>query len=403
VVRRINDHYLQISDDDHWLFLQKTENLNLKKKVEGGASSTITIVHTASPRKVTGSGTSFNSAMEGQTFIGPDGVEMTIGHVESTTILYLTDKYAEGASSVSSSSDWSIKFDRYALPADCVEALGFIDRADDRGRMRFIDRRREELEYLDFDDTGEPFVVIEDDHLSMRPPFEALSLTAVTGTSGQLKPNNEYEYCYTFLYEGLESPPSPISSVTTTNTTARVRMVGFEDTRYDLSGVAIDSKKKKRIYRRDKTNNGRWYKLDEIDSGTLAKSDNSSLPSYAEDFDHVIYHQHAGPRQHIRFWYTSDQDRAIEVRYQRRPRRLQSDADVPEWPVQYHPLLAYAVLEDLCLQHGATGQAQLWMRRKEDSLKKMRNRYLSRTDRKFVRRGFDNRKSSFRFTPPVKT
>ena len=36
-------------------------------------------------------------------------------------------------------------------------------------------------------------------------------------------------------------------------------------------------------------------------------------------------------------------------------------------------------------------------------LKQMRNRYLSRTDRKFVRRGFDNRRASYRFSPPVKT
>ena len=42
VVRRINDHYLQISDNDHWLFMQTSTDLNLKAKVEGSATVTAT-------------------------------------------------------------------------------------------------------------------------------------------------------------------------------------------------------------------------------------------------------------------------------------------------------------------------------------------------------------------------
>ena len=398
VVRRINTHYLSISDNDHWLFMQTSTDLNLKAKVEGSSSATVTIA-AATPRLVTGSGTAFDSDMVGHLFVGADGVEYTIGHVESATEMYLTDD----APAHTGVSNWSLKFDRYPLPIDCVEALGFIDRADDRGRLRFIDRRREELEFLDIDDSGEPFVVIEDDHLSSRPPFEAPLLVAVTGPGGALKRNNEYEYCYTLLFEGRESPPSPVASITTTTTTARIRISGLEDTQYEASGVKQDSKKKKVLYRRDKTNNGRWYKIKDIESAVIVVTDGGTFPSYASDFDHLSYHQHAGPRQYVRFWYTSDQDRAIKVRYQIRPRRLQADSDAPMWPVQYHSLLVYATLEDVCMQHGATGQAQLWSRRKQDALKRMRNRYLSRTDRKFVRRGFDNRRASFRFSPPVKT
>lgn len=398
VVRRLNTHYLSISDNDHWLFMQTTSDIDLKAKVEGSLTSTVTIT-AAHPRRVAGTGTSFSADMEGHVFILPNGTERTIGHVSSTTELFLTDD----AQTITDHAGWSVRFDRYALPMDCVEALGFMDRADDRGRLRFIDRRREELEYLDLDDSGEPFVIIEDDHISSRPPLQSPTLTLITGTGGLLKKNNEYEYCYTILFEGRESPPSPVVSITTTTTTAEIRLAGLEDTQYVSSGTRRDSGKIKRIYRRDKTGNGRWYKLKDVAASVLFTLDGGAFPSYASDFDHVVYHQHAGPRQYVRFWYTADSDRSIQVRYQLRPRRLQADSDAPRWPVQYHALLVYATLEDVCLQHGATGQAQLWGRRKQDALKRMRNRYLSRTDRKFVRRGFDNRRAHFRFSPPVKT
>ena len=50
VVRRINHHYLEVCDNDHWLFLQKKTDVSLKKKVEGSATKTITI-DSATPRR----------------------------------------------------------------------------------------------------------------------------------------------------------------------------------------------------------------------------------------------------------------------------------------------------------------------------------------------------------------
>jgi hypothetical protein len=412
VVRRINHHYLEICDNDHWLFLQKTENISLKKKVEGSSSATISISSTE-PRLVTGSGTSFSSAMQGQTFVGPDGLEITVGAVASTTELYLTDKYAGGV--VSGSSDWSVRFDRYTMPADCIEPLGFVDRADDRGRLRFIDRRREELEFLDKDDTGEPFVIIEDDHVVLRPPFEPPVLAsgsnpAITGLPNEV----EYEYFYTFMYEGRQSPPSPVASIKIAPPHNFVEVDNIENTQYLHASGSRESKKLKRLYRRLKDTSGnygatgsdgegRFYKVADLEAADSTYTDVEKIPTYAEDLDHLTYFIEHGPRQTVRFWYTSDQDRAIQMRYHYRPPRLQADADHPVWPVQYHHLLVYRALQDIMLQHGAAAQAQLFQGRAEDLLKKMRNRYLSRTDRKFVRRAFDNRRAAYRFSPPVKT
>jgi hypothetical protein len=400
IVRRINHHYLEICDNDHWLFLQKTADISLKKTVEGSSSATIGIT-ASEPRLVLGSGTSFVAAMEGQTFVGPNGREYVIGAVESTTRLYLTDKYP---TTVSGGTSWSIKFNRYSLPVDCIEALGFVDRNDDRGRLRFIDRRREEMEFLDKDDSGEPFVIVEDDHLSLRPPFEApvlasKSIAAITGLPSGI----EFEYFYTFVYEGKESPPSPVSSIKLPATHNSVSVSNLENTQYLVSGSGKESKKLKRVYRRNKTAEGRFFKVSDEEAGTTAFDDTEKLPSYAQDFDHTTYHIENGPRQTVRFWYTSSDDRDIQVRYHYRPPRLQANADHPVWPVQYHHLLVYMALQDIMLQHGAGGQAQLFERRGQVLLKKMRNRYLSRTDRKFVRRAFDNRRAAYRFSPPVKT
>jgi hypothetical protein len=96
-----------------------------------------------------------------------------------------------------------------------------------------------------------------------------------------------------------------------------------------------------------------------------------------------------GPRQYLRFWKTPDSDYKVEVRYHRRPRRLQADQDVPEWPPQYHHYLVYAALKDVCMQHGMTNHSTMYERRAEEILQRMKNKYLSRTDRVHVRRGFD--------------
>tara|TARA_Y100000004_G_scaffold78964_1_gene88828 strand:+ start:894 stop:2951 length:2058 start_codon:yes stop_codon:yes gene_type:complete len=96
-----------------------------------------------------------------------------------------------------------------------------------------------------------------------------------------------------------------------------------------------------------------------------------------------------GPRQYLRFWKTPDSDYKVEVRYHRRPRRLQADQDTPEWPPQYHHYLVYAALKDICMQHGMTNHSTMYERRAEEILQRMKNKYLSRTDRIHIRRGFD--------------
>ena len=111
----------------------------------------------------------------------------------------------------------------------------------------------------------------------------------------------------------------------------------------------------------------------------------------------------SGPRQTIKVYRPPSQDMDVEIRYLSRPKRLVADADTPEWPVRYHHLLVYMALADICLQHGMATQAQLYGRKSVELLDRMKQKYLSRTNRKYIRRGFDRTLfSGERFGVPTK-
>jgi hypothetical protein len=107
------------------------------------------------------------------------------------------------------------------------------------------------------------------------------------------------------------------------------------------------------------------------------------------DPERVATLDETGPRQYLRFWKTPNSDQKVEARYHRRPRRLQADQDVPEWPPQYHHYLVYVSLRDICMQHSMLNHSQLYEKRAAEMLERMKNKYLTRTDRMHVRRGFD--------------
>ena len=111
------------------------------------------------------------------------------------------------------------------------------------------------------------------------------------------------------------------------------------------------------------------------------------------DIDGVLYDlnqlNEIGPRQYIRLWYTPASDYKIEGRYLMRPFRLVNEADTPNWPVQYHHLLVFLALRDICMQHGMLSHSQIYEGRASIILNQMKAKYLSRSDRMYVRRGFD--------------
>ena len=362
--------------------------------------------------------------------------------------------------------EYTIQFRRYWLPGDCMEVLGIVDRgltspvhtesgdaaststktAPENGRLTFIDARKEEMVYLDRDNAGDPVIGIEAEPMFIHPPPGPPKLREVGVdevaeiNSVQLQNGDTYEYCYTFLYCGIESPPSPVASIKIQSGRA-VEISHLIDTRgvypdydeMDGSGNADPSKQPsgmyKRIYRR-KVDVGvshihqgfqRWHHVADVaegagvdhtarlydvgekiqgDTGTLVEPTYLGWPgSDRTQKNRWTYHDgqmhkllildESGPRQSIRVYRRPLNDTDVEVRYLRRPRRLVADADTPEWPPQFHHLLVYKTLQDICLQHGMTSHSQIYEKRADELLDRMRQKHLSRPDRLYVRSGFD--------------
>ena len=308
----------------------------------------------------------------------------------------------------------------------------------DRGRFIFLDARKEEYLYLDRVDTGDPFVSIEEMHANIQPPDygPALKTGILPGDSTDLKAHPikdaTYQYCYTFEYAGMESAPSPISEIDLREEgpgglpgyIANIKISKLMDTqahRLVNAGLSGITGRVKKIYRRVsveptsldlkkdislRQGMGPWRHIatlkesettytddcDELTTDTVIDDTPSStftnIDSSGDPFK-VARLNEIGPRQYLRFWYTPESDYKVEVRYHRRPFRLVNDSDTPEWPVQYHHYLVYAALKDICMQHGMLQNSELYDGRANQLMERMKSKYLSRTDRMYVRRGFD--------------
>ncbi len=417
-----------------------------------------------------------------------------------------SNNYTEASVTTKYYDDWKIEFRQYYLPADCVEVLGIMDRgfktpvhtdpvgnapavttintAPDKGKLIFLDSSKEEHLFLDRDSSGDPVVGIEGMPVildaPMMPPLVDIYDDATwrddehsaTGITPRLKSGDTYEYCYTFVYAGIESPPSPVTRVTMPNdhdnygTRLIFQSIEGVFTRKGSRGPSVAKEKADfdipeaestrphdrsdvlhrmtgriiRVYRRKtmepgdgKSNLWQGYQrflhigdhlTDEPAWDRGSKQVHFNKEGAAPEgfrteysgmdgmgailgwpealwmrFGYWTYHDgelskvkvldESGPRQTLKVYRPPSQDMDIAIRYLSRPKRLVSDGDTPEWPVQYHHLLVYMTLADVCLQHGITSQSQLYERKAEDLLERMRQKYLARTNRKYVRGSFD--------------
>ncbi len=443
VARVINRHYLQVSSQYQWLFMQKRHVFLLRKDISGSSTDTLTTDGTRVVKLPATTGASIRnlpSDIAGQTLV-IDNIEYLITHHRDARAFVVDSPIASGTH-----TSWTIKYITYPMPRDSIEMLGVMDRGivqnetlgfstdsvtttltgPNRGRFMFLDARKEEYLQLDRQDTGDSFVSVEEIHSNLRPPDFAPVVTlrkipSSTTTSTPIRAAT-YEYCYTFTFAGKESPPSPVVS-------AKIPSEGFTailvdrllDTSATYSDASLDvgTGRYKKIYRRvsEKPKNLGSVPLDRLDTGMgpwrHIATVSEATTSYTDDFDELSgstvmkgltfdssispsgdlfdlgHLNEIGPRQYLRFWYTPASDYPVEARYHRRPLRLVNDADSPEWPVQYQHYLVYAALKDICLQHGMVNNSQLYEQRATQLLERMKSKYLSRTDRMYIRRGFD--------------
>lgn len=403
VVRRMNDRYQELCDSAHWLFLQKEQDFQIRKEVAGfqdTATPSNDIKIQVSPtnlRELVATGFVPSVEMLGQTFTdNATGDEFTIVGIQGARF------YINANTSITTATDyynWKITFNTFLLPEDCIEVLGYVDRDADRGKLLFVSSRREEYAYLDFDQQGDPSVVVEDDHILDDPPFKELvegKSTSLAPAGNNLLGNNVYEYKYTIYREGRESPPSLPLQVTTAATTPSVVLENFDNTGWFSAPPAVTQSKSgiiKLVYRRDVTNDGRWFLIGSLDSTTTTFTDeklqptdsfryqNSTAFQYTQQFEFKRFHE-PGPRQTVRFWFTPSLDKKVSIRYHFRPNDLVTETDAPILPRQYHQILVYMTLYDMFMQMQDTTQAQLFERRAQQFMTQLRRRYLTRDDEK---------------------
>ena len=379
----INDHYIRICAEAPWRFLQKTYEQTVYADIAGSATSLIAITN---ERQLVASGAdaiTFGPHMEGMVFHGFKGDPnnaadntFRIAAVENTTVAYLDKKWTYAGTAT---QYWGIEFQEYLLPFDCSEVLGVMDREDERGRLFALSRGREEQEFLDRDSTGDPMFWFEHDTLSSRAPDEPPTLNATVG--GSLRTGRAYEYMYTLYRLGRESNPSPTAKVKLTGGSNQVNVSDLEDT-MTLSSPPTSAGTIKRIYRRDVTGDGPWQHIANLADATTTFTDqslvNSALYNSREE---VTIHQNTEGRKTLRFWWTPDSTRKLEVRYLQRPIRLQGKQDTTVLPEGFDGILVNLTLSDILSRVGDKTGSQMHAARAEDGIERLRRKELNLPDR----------------------
>tara|TARA_R110000765_G_scaffold9006_2_gene28471 strand:- start:805 stop:2139 length:1335 start_codon:yes stop_codon:yes gene_type:complete len=393
----LNEQYSELCSMRNWLFLERRTNLQIKKKIEGIAGGTEFIsVGAANLRLITCTGFVPNVEMEGQLFTNTDtGVEYTIVRVLGQDI-FISDNW-DGLTATSIYT-FSISFQRVALPVDCLEPESFTSASDDWGPISFISQATEDHYYLDKESTGQPLVAIDDEWLIQTPPIKTLRV-AFGLAGGDFDTSQTFEYCYTIYRNGSESPPSVAVQYTTPPVVSfKISLTNLDDTGYfetAAAGTTLDSGMQKIIYRRDITNNGRWRLIGTVDSTITSFTDefqnpkaiftlkNNSAFRFSNTSEHIQFDE-ATPRQHVRFWWTPDTDKPINMRYTASPKELVADTDVPIFGKQYHKILVYLTLQDLFLKTQNTEMFRYYEIRSKKVLTAMTNKYIKRDGQDIV-------------------
>jgi len=385
VVRRYNEHYVGIFDDEPWEFAQAEVDLTIKAKVtvETGDGITITADSAAlgNTRRITGSGTTFVAADEGATLTDSSGNEYIIARVDSTTDIYLSTPWLLTAGVAY--ADFTITHNLITLPKDCNQVLSIVDRTNNRGALEFKSRPHEEDLFLNRANTGTPSLFLDDD--PRRLPAPSVAPTVVAASGGSLPDATTYEYKYTFQSMGIESAASPVSAqVATATPNLLFNLSTIQASGWDDGSGALESGIHKILYRRDVTHNEPWYRIGTVtaigSTNSLATTCIDSLPVPTAVEDLLSFERYIEPDYYrvLRVWTHPSADTTFRLRYLKRPPQLEGDQEIPLLPRKYHEMLKALVLRDIYDDLGSTTQAARWGKRADTRLEDLRNRYLSK-------------------------
>jgi hypothetical protein len=380
----LNAHAAEVLEQYPWRFMQTEGDFLVWQERTYARAGNVVCNITAGTQLVTFAsslGTFLSGGYcDGLTF--NDGTtDYTIGRAISATQLYLTSIHSAGTAN---NTSWSIKTDKVRLARDCIQPLGYIDRAGERGRLVAISRRKEEL-YLSPEGNGaegDVWWMVDGDFPYDRAPDSTLNGSATAG--GSLAASSIYEYCYTITYEGREGPPSTITTITTTAANLTASLTGIEDVR---GSGPVASGKLKTVYRRQVSSgnisqgnvNGRWLRLSTslTEAATTFTDDGSTTPSS----DDAVALHYEGPYQFIRPRWFPAADATLRVRYLKRPRKLISDADVLEGPPVLWKLVLLRAAMEICGTNSELAKAQGWAAQAQEAMKRLKENYLETPDR----------------------
>jgi len=359
IIGYINDAYLALCAEADWLFLHKRAEIRVYPDYTTGNCTV-----TNGSGTVTGAGTSWGEHMDGHNFIGPDGRTYVIGHVSSTTTLYLTEAY-RGAGA--GNAAYTIRFFGYSFPGDCEEPLSQVSRDDDFGRIRYVDSETEADLYFDRDETGDPYLYFPDTTYNQRVlDVTPTAADGVAPPAGSLISGTTYGYRITVTQKGVEGGPT--SEVTFTATaTGKIVLSAIQN--LQVMGISVGYYKT--VYRR--TGSAPFYYLSElVDTATTFTDDGSITANINEPLEEK------GPVLKVWFYPRPDIEKDIEVWYKRRVRRMQKDNDTPDIPPEFHEILWRLASAEVINKD--SGDPAVHLKAADNAKKMMKKKYLNRTE-----------------------
>lgn len=192
-----------------------------------------------------------------------------------------------------------------------------------------------------------------------------------------------FTYCYTWVYAGMESGPSPTAEAT----------IDVDTDSVELTLEALDDAdfgRVRNIYRR--VDEGPWRRIgtveDPSETSFIDAGGQHVEPLIGETLDPTTLDHNLRETPNnlwLRLWPRPDAIADIEVRYLPIPKVLVDDRDVPELPEQCHAYLVHRVVCDLAARRADHRLAAHHRLRAEEVLGTMMNRYLASDDRARVR------------------
>lgn len=338
---------------------------------------------------------------------------------------------------------FALKKNYYFMPKDLIEIMDMGVRDDRTGRDNLqgklisIPRRMDNIYSLSYQSTAQTPTIYVNDEESDQLPSPTIPLTLATQSAGAsvALPAGTYKIAYTYIqkrggesFEGsglmiddcAESPMSPTASVVITNATSSILAtlpdfipVGMNLQYYlAIENTGIDN----RIFYIP-FGSGLKREANPINPpGFIQSTDPSDTAgTYQESFTNITlprppYSQRFsntnGRTKRIRLYprpqgggtlypqlystqgsySTRGTQKYIQLRYIYKPKFLEFDTDVPEFPEEFHYLLVDRVLVDLYNREGKTSQAEIHQRKYDERIMYLRKRYATEKDTLAVRR-----------------